>query len=142
MSDSVTVNVPVSLVQGAQPPTPTPVQASGNTLPLSGKSATPSAATPAAAPAHANAATQNANSVTQKAATNPVSVPALVALLNKYLNDSGRPNQYRVDPTSGGQTIQEINPSNGAVIGEFSVAEFPALARSLGVSGVLVDSHA
>jgi hypothetical protein len=141
MSDAVAVNVPVSLVQGAQP---TPVQAtSGNTLPPSGKSATPSAATQAAPPAHATAATQNANSVAQKAtATNPVSVPALVAQLNKYLNDTGRPNQFRVDPTSGGQTIQEINPSNGHVIGEYAVAEFPALARSLGVSGVLVDSHA
>jgi hypothetical protein len=138
MSDAVAVNVPVSLLQGVQP---APVQAiSGNTLPPGGKSATPSAAIQAAA--HANAATQNANSVPQKAATNPVSVPALVALLNKYLNDSGRPNQFRVDPTSGGQTIQEINPSNGAVIGEFAVTEFPALARSLGVSGILVDSHA
>ena len=75
-------------------------------------------------------------------ATNQASVPALVQQLNKYLNDTGRANQFRVDPLSRNQTIQEINPSNGEVIGEFAVNEFPALARSLGVSGVLVDSHA
>ena len=75
-------------------------------------------------------------------ATNQASVPALVQQLNKYLNDTGRANQFRVDPLSRNQTIQEINPSNGEVIGEFAVNEFPALARSLGVSGVLIDSHA
>jgi len=69
-------------------------------------------------------------------------LPQLVAQLNKYLNDSGRPNQFRVDPASSGKTIQEINPASGEVIGEYSVAQFPELARSLGVSGVLVDSRA
>jgi hypothetical protein len=65
-----------------------------------------------------------------------------VAQLNKYLNDSGRPNQYRVATSSGSQVIQEINPANGAVVGEFSAAEFPALAKGLGVPGILIDSHA
>jgi hypothetical protein len=74
--------------------------------------------------------------------TNRANLPQLVAQLNKYLNDSGRPNQFRVDPTSSGKTIQEINPASGEVIGEYSVAQFPELARSLGVSGVLVDSRA
>jgi uncharacterized FlaG/YvyC family protein len=69
-------------------------------------------------------------------------VPALVQQLNKYLNDSGRAIQFRIDPTSRDRTIQEINPSNGEVIGEFSASEFPALVRSLGVSGVLVNSRA
>ena len=70
-------------------------------------------------------------------------VGTLVTQLNKHLNDSGRPDQYRVDPQSS-TTIQEINPANGAVIGQFSASEFPALARSAGASatGLLVDSLA
>jgi hypothetical protein len=66
---------------------------------------------------------------------------ALVAQLNKHLNDSGLPDQYRVDPHSTGM-IQEVNPANGAVIGEFSASEFPSLARSAGALGLLVDSLA
>jgi hypothetical protein len=65
-----------------------------------------------------------------------------VANLNKYLNDSGRPNQFRVVSASGSSVIQEINPANGLVIDEFSASEFPALASSLGASGILIDSHA
>jgi hypothetical protein len=38
--------------------------------------------------------------------------------------------------------IQQLNPASGAVIGEFSATEFPALARSVGVSGLLIDSLA
>ncbi len=89
----------------------------------------------------------NAQSITAGASvrrpatqTSQAALPALVAQLNKYLNDSGRPNQFRVDPGSGGKTIQELNPATGEVIGEFLAAEFPELAKSLGVSGVLVDS--
>jgi len=66
----------------------------------------------------------------------------LVDQLNKYLNDSGRSDEYRVDPNSGGKLIQQINPANGVVLGEFSIDEFPALARSVGASGLLVDSLA
>lgn len=75
-------------------------------------------------------------------AVDKADLPTLVAQLNRYLNDSGRPNQFRVDPASRNQTIQEINPATGEVIGEFAVTEFPALARSLGVSGLFIDSHA
>jgi hypothetical protein len=67
---------------------------------------------------------------------------SLVALLNKYLNDSGRPDQFRVAPSSDDKLIQQINPANGEVIGEFAVSEFPALARSVGASGLMVDSRA
>jgi hypothetical protein len=74
------------------------------------------------------------------AASQP-SLQSLVAQLNKYLNDSGRPDQYRVDPQSD-TNIQEVNPANGAVLAEFSASEFPALARSVGASGLLVDSLA
>jgi hypothetical protein len=72
---------------------------------------------------------------------NQSNLQALIAQLNKYLNDSGRPDQYRVDPQSGSM-IQEVNPANGAVIAEFAASEFPALARSVGASGLLVDSLA
>ncbi len=67
---------------------------------------------------------------------------AQVQLLNKYLNDSGKPFQFRIDPTSDGKTIQQINPANGDVVAEFPADEFAALARSLGISGVIVDRHA
>jgi len=94
-------------------------------LPIGGKIA---AASAAQAPAKPSAAT---------------STQALVAQLNKHLNDSGRPDQYRLDPSSGGKVIQQINPATGNVIGEFLVSEFPALARSVGVSGGgFIDSRA
>jgi hypothetical protein len=87
-------------------------------------------------------------SIAVPAQTAKPAVPAIpdlhtqVALLNKYLNDSGRPDQFRVDPTSDNKVIQELNPANGEVIAEYSATEFAALARSLGISGVLVDGHA
>ena len=67
---------------------------------------------------------------------------ALVNLLNKQLNDSGRPDEFRVAPDSGAALIQQINPDNGAVVGQFSASEFPALARSVGAAGVLIDGFA
>ncbi len=63
------------------------------------------------------------------------STEELVAELNKHLNLSGRADQYRLDPGSSGNVIQQINPANGEVLGEFLVSQFPALARSLGISG-------
>jgi len=65
----------------------------------------------------------------------------LVTQLNKFLNDSGRPDQFRVDPRSS-TTIQEVNPATGVVVGQFAASEFPALARSVGASGLLFDSRA
>jgi hypothetical protein len=114
-SDGQSVKIPaVSLVHGSQAPTPA-VQQSGNALPRSGR--------PAAAAAAASPRTQ-------------------VQLLNKYLNDSGKPDQFRVDPSSNGKIIQQVNPANGAVLAEFPSSEFAALARSLGISGAVVDEHA
>jgi hypothetical protein len=72
----------------------------------------------------------------------PTDAQSVVDLLNKHLNDSGRPDQFRVAPLSGGKLIQQVNPANGDVVGEFAADEFPALARSLGAAGSLVDSHA
>ena len=130
-SDGVVANIPVtSLVQGSQAPTAARVQeVSGNVLPPSGN----------AAPS--NAAPSNAvSSKTPSAGT--VDAQTLVTQLNKALNESGRPDQYRVDPSSGDRMIQQINPASGAVVGEFLASEFPALARSVGISGLLFDSHA
>jgi uncharacterized FlaG/YvyC family protein len=113
-SDGQPVKIPVtSLVHGSQAPT---IQRSGNNLPRSGNSAPAAAAKP--------------------------NLQAQVALLNKYLNDSGKPDQFRVDPASDDKLIQQINPATGAVIGEFPAEEFAALARSVGISGVIIDSRA
>ena len=116
-SDGQPVKIPaVSPVQGSQAPT-IGIQRGGNVLPRSGKAAT--------APVAADAQLQ-----------------AQVALLNKYLNDSGRPDQFRVDPASNGKLIQQINPATGVVVGELPAYEFEALARSVGISGLIVNRHA
>jgi hypothetical protein len=118
-SDGQPVKIPaVSLVHGSQAPT-VAVQHSGNVLPRSGRPVTPPAA-----PAGAR------------------TVQTQVQLLNKYLNDSGKPAQFRVAPGSNDKLIQEINPANGEVLAEFPASEFAALARSVGISGVIVDKHA
>jgi len=126
-SDGNPVKIPAaSLVHGSQAQIPVSIHPhSGKTLPVSGKTA----AAPAA---------QEAPVVARSTPT----IEALVAQLNKHFNDSGRPNQFRVDPNSDNKLIQQINPASGEVVGEFLVSEFPALARSVGVTGVLVDSHA
>jgi len=121
-SDGQPVKIPVtSLVHGSQAPTTVGIQHSGNPLPPSGKTASRPAA---------------ANVIPAK-----TDVQAQVRLLNKYLNDSGKPDQFRVDPSSDAKLIQEINPANGEVIGEYPATEFAALAKSVGISGVLIDSH-
>jgi hypothetical protein len=130
-SDGNPVQIPAtSLVHGSRAPTTVVVEKpSGNTLsvPPSGKSLPPSG---------------NIRSPAHAASAAPPDIQAQVNLLNKYLNDSGRPAQFRVDPTSDNKLIQEINPATGEVIAEYSVIEFPGLARSVGVSGVLVDDRA
>jgi hypothetical protein len=125
-SDGNPVKIPVaSLVHGSQAHISVSIQErSGKSLPPSGKT-TAAHAAPAVA-----------------AASSAPTAPALVAQLNKHLNDSGYPNQYRVDPNSSGKKIQQINPASGDVVGEFEISEFPALARSVGVLGALVDSRA
>jgi hypothetical protein len=105
----------VSLVHGSQAPTTVVVQHSGNALPPRGRPASPPAAP---------------------------SLQAQVQLLNKYLNDSGKPDQFRVAPDSDDKLIQQVNPANGEVIAEFPASEFAALARSVGISGVIVDKLA
>jgi hypothetical protein len=145
-SDGIPVTIPVTgLVSGSQAPTPATVkEISGNALPPSGKTLTLIAATAAtgASLPEVNSVTDAASAASKAPATGTADAQSLVTQLNKYLNDSGRPDQYRVDPSSNDKLIQQINPATGAVIGEFLVSEFPALARSVGASGLLVDSHA
>ena len=114
-SDGQTVKPPaISVVHGSQSPAAVVVQHSGKTLPQPGK----------------------------RAPTPEPDLRAQVALLNKYLNDSGKPEQFRLDPSSDGKLIQQVNPASGEVVGEFPAGEFPALARSMGISGVVVDERA
>ena len=148
-SDGTTGQIPVaSPVQGSQATSSSIKSGSGKFLPQAGNIATaeaaarPSdtaqAAASVQAAASALAAASNVNKAPVQNTTDPRS---LVTQLNKHLNDSGRPDQFRLDP-SNGKMIQQLNPASGAVIGEFSATEFPALARSVGVSGLLIDSLA
>jgi uncharacterized FlaG/YvyC family protein len=125
-SDDHPVQIPaVSLVHGSQAPT-----TSGKPLPAAGRG------TAGAAPERPAATAQPI------ARTGAQDLEAQVALLNKYLNDSGRPAQFRVDPNSDSKLIQEVNPATGEVIGEYPAISFPALARSLGISGAVINRHA
>jgi hypothetical protein len=107
--------------------------ASGKGLPSAGGNAA------SAGPPSTSAAVPSASG---QAAPRATTTQSIVDILNQHLNDSGRPAQYRVDPSSADKLIQEINPANGAVIGEFSLDEFPALARSVGIPGLIVDDVA
>jgi hypothetical protein len=127
-SDGNPVQMPaISLVHGSQAPTTV------NVPPPSGKSVPPSG-NAATAPASASAKSSAANRSTD--------LQAQVAFLNKYLNDSGRPDQYRVAPDSDSMLIQEVNPATGVVVAQYPSISFPALARSLGISNALIDEHA
>lgn len=136
-SETSTVLTPVvNLVQGSGDIRPANLPSgSGNSLPERGNPAgIVGPASRAAGERAANAAAAKAQAATD--------AQSLVNLLNKNLNDSGRPDLFRVAPQSDGKLIQQINPANGEVVGEFSASEFPALARSVGASGALVDSRA
>lgn len=148
-TDAVPGPIAVHLVPGSQATKPITVQlTSGNSLPPGGNGPPPPLENTISFSKETGAASAQASGAAPKPPVRPATttsqaaLPALVGQLNKYLNDSGRPNQFRVDPASRGQTIQEINPATGVVIGEFSAIEFPELAKSLGISGVLVDSLA
>jgi hypothetical protein len=108
-----------------------PQLGSGKPLPPSGKTV---------AAAERPAATAVPGVKPAPAAQQSADPQTLVNQLNSHLNDSGFPDQFRLDPT--GKQIQQVNPATGKVVGEFSVSEFPALARSVGASGLLLDSLA
>ena len=96
------------------------------------------AAVTGGSPRESGAANTSPPKATAASATDP---QALASQLNKVLNNSGRADQFRVDPTSD-KYIQQVNPASGDVIAEYSVDEFPALARSIGASGLLIDETA
>jgi len=112
--------------------------AAGNTVPSQSVSAGASGASGANVGNVANGANGADASGAKPRSVDP---QTLIDQLNKNLNDSGRPDQFRLDPTAS-NLIQQINPANGAVVGQFSVDEFPALARSVGMTGLIVNSHA
>jgi hypothetical protein len=128
-------------ITGVSPVTASPAL-EGLSQPVGGKTlpqvAQSSAAVRPAATGRSNAAVLNDAKNTAAARSNP---QTLVEQVNKYLNDSGRPNQFRVNPNSA-DYIQEVNPATGAVVAEYSATEFPALARSVGASGLLIDDLA
>src|SRR5438128_2026274 len=101
---------------------------------------------PAAAnPAGGKSLPSGGSSKPAKAADAPKPPPdlsELLAQLNKHLQNSGRPNHYKLDSSSGHRVIQEINPDTREVVNEIPANEFKALAQSLGVSGLLFDAHA
>jgi hypothetical protein len=125
-SDGSPVLIPAISLHGSQVPTTV------NTARPSGRSLPP-AGNPAAAAAASSAKTSATNRTSD--------LQAQVAFLNKYLNDSGRPDQYRVAPNSDSTLIQEVNPATGAVVAEYPAITFPALAKSLGISNALIDEH-
>jgi len=137
-SDGNSGKIPnASLAHGSQATHSIVLQSSsGKSLPPAGKSAASGGSSASSTPREPAPALP----AVKPAAHQPVEPQALVDQLNKNLNDSGRPDQYRLDP--GGKLIQQVNPANGAVIGEFSVLEFPALARGVGATGLLLDSLA
>ena len=144
-SDESAGKIPVaSPVHGSQASNSINFKAGGKSLPISGK--TEGSRSVAAA---ANTAVQSAkappavpaSSTTKPAGVQQVAPQDAVIALNRHLNDSGRPTQFRLAPGNS-NTLQEINPANGEVIGEFSVAEFPALARGIGATGILIDETA
>jgi hypothetical protein len=127
-SDPTPVLIPAtSLVHGSQAPTKVTISQSGGNSP------------PHAGNAAVGAATAASKS---SGASRTDDVQAQVAFLNKYLNDSGKPDQFRVAPNSDSMLIQEVNPATGEVIGEYPAIAFPALAKSLGISSALIDEHA
>ncbi len=120
------------------------ITAAGNAVPQSGNSAAqPAASAPAASGniVSASAAGNVKSSQAKSTAASSSDPQSLVNQINKYLNDSGQADQFRLDPTSDNY-IQQVNPANGAVVAQYSVSEFPALARSIGASGLLIDDVA
>jgi hypothetical protein len=124
-SDGSPVLIPAISLHGGQAPTTV------NTPRPSGKSLPPAG----------NQAALTASSAKAGATNRTSDLQAQVALLNKYLNDSGRPDQYRVAPDSDSTLIQEVNPASGVVVAEYPAITFPALAKSLGISNALIDEH-
>jgi hypothetical protein len=137
-SEVASVTIPAaSLVHGSQAPK-IELHQNGKTLPQNGKVTALPAAAPQKADVH-KPVTPPAASAAQDAQQQKPDLASQVAVLNKYLNDSGRPAQFRA--SSNNKLIEEINPATGEVIAQYSASVFAALARSVGISGAVVNSH-
>jgi uncharacterized FlaG/YvyC family protein len=125
-SDGIPVNVPITrLVHGSQAQASETVKSeSGSALPRSGENL-PAKAVVGASPVRKKPDAE-----------------ALVSQLNKPLNESGRPDQFRLDTSAGRNVIQQVDPNTGEVVAEYSEAEFPMLAQGLSGAGRLVDTRA
>jgi uncharacterized FlaG/YvyC family protein len=125
-SDGIPVNVPITrLVHGSQAQASETVKSeSGSALPRSGENS-PAKAVVGASPVRKKPDAE-----------------ALVSQLNKPLNESGRPDQFRLDTSAGRNVIQQVDPNTGEVVAEYSEAEFPMLAQGLSGAGRLVDTRA
>ena len=123
-----------SLVHGSHAPTTVLVQKSGNTLPQDGKvTAAPSAAQTKAPP-------QQPQPTLEQQQADKAALAAQIRALNKSLNDSGRPAQFRA--SSNNKNIEEVNPANGQVVAEYPAEEFAELAKSVGISGAVINERA
>jgi uncharacterized FlaG/YvyC family protein len=67
---------------------------------------------------------------------------ALAARVGQFLRESGRAMAFRVDSAFGRTVIHEIDPDTGEIIAEITSDDLMALAKGLGLSGTLVNSHA
>ena len=122
-------------LQGSKPAAATTGHASSKSLPVESPSA--------AAPSGVKPAETNAAKPAQKPAGKaPPNLQTLVARFNKRQQNSGRLNQYILNTSAGRSVIQEINPDTKQVVSELPANEFRALAQALGISGLLVDTHA
>jgi uncharacterized FlaG/YvyC family protein len=136
-------DVPVTTVNtqhvpgGKSPTAATALPSGGKSLPVNGHSAASPTDTKLKAPV--KSADKSADPAAAKGSPD---LPALVQQLNRHLQNSGRPNQYKLDSSSGRNVIQEINPDTNEVVDEIPATEFKALAQELGISGLLVDTRA
>ena len=146
-SEVPSVKTPASsLVQGSHATQVILLNKSGNALPQNGNAAAalpanqsfappPTASTSATASAKATHTTAKPTAAAQ--ASEKASIAAQTAALNKALNDSGSPAKFRASKDD--KQIEEVNPSNGEVVAVYPAEEFAELARSVGITGALVD---
>lgn len=67
---------------------------------------------------------------------------ALAERVGQFLRESGRAITFRVESAGGRPVIHEVDPDTGEIIAEITPDNLMSLARGLGLSGALVDSHA
>ena len=151
-SDGIPDNIPVTrLVQGSR------ARTSDSFLFSSGKAASPSGEVvripadpqvvpaPAAQPVPSSAAAQpvpSSPAPQREHAPDKPDADELVAQLSKHAGNSGRPDQFRLDRSTGRRIIQQTNADSGKLVAEYSESEFPALAQGLSHAGLLINVKA